>query len=102
MVIQHPDCKCPVCGKEPAIAGVERWLLDGQVPLDGIRLRCTSQPNRPGARRDAWNERHWREPDVWLRVNQWVQQWFNQFFRYRFVQAEVVAKKRRMKWRRLG
>ncbi len=102
MTIEHPDCRCPVCGRKLAIAGIDRWHTDGQVPLDGIRLTCASEPNSRGQRWEQWLENHWRDPAVWLRVNQWVHQWFNQWLRYRFVEPEVVSRKRRMKWRRAG
>ena len=106
MTIEHPDCKCPVCGKKLVIQKIKRWDSDGQVGLNGIELTCASEPNSRGERWNQWHEYHWRDAGVWVRVEVWVYQWFNQWLRYRPVEPEVLVRKRRMKrrmkWRRMA
>ncbi len=103
MEVNHLDYRCPICGKGLTITHIDRWLSDGTVPLGGLQLSCNSEPKQRSTHRwQEWHQTHWNDPDVWLPVHKEIQQWFISFFRFRPIEPEIVVKKRRMKWRRMG
>jgi hypothetical protein len=103
MTIAHPDYKCPVCGRKLVIRGIRRWVQQGLVPLNGIELTCISEPKlRHTSRHRKWYQAHWEDPDGWMPVRDGVYQWFNRYYRYGFIEPEVLSRKRRLKWRRAG
>ena len=100
-VIEHPDFRCPVCGRELVIVGIEECYADGRVTVAGLRLSCKSEPISSGsAKWRKWQEGHWREPAAWALIGKSVQEWFNLYFRFKRLEPEVVRRKRKTKWRR--
>ena len=75
----------------------------GRVMARGLHTNCSTEPPTGSARWDGWHERH-LGPGLgeWDAVNKRIYQWFDAFYRYRHVEPEVVAKKRRRKWRRMA
>ena len=98
------DIKCPACGRPMVITAIDEGAIeDGRVTAAGLRTTCSTEPPADSPKWRSWNDRH-LVPSLaaWEAVNGQIYQWFDNWFRYRHVEPEVVAKKRRRKWRRMA
>ena len=98
------DIRCPACGRPMVITAIDEGAIeDGRVPASGLRTGCSKEPPTGSARWDGWYNRHLVAAVTtaeWDAVRGQIYQWFDAWFRYRHVAPEVVAKRRRLKWRR--
>lgn len=101
VVIGHPDYRCPKCGRQIVIKAITEWAQDGRVTETGLVIGCQGEPIVGSNGWAAWSNRHYTDAD-WQPVLKRVHEWFGRFYRFRFLSAETIAKKRLKKWRRMA
>ena len=99
------NIKCPVCGRQMVVTAIDEGAIeDGRVRAGGLRTGCSQEPPTRSAKWDGWYNRHLGAATTaeWQAVRGQIYRWFDNWFRYRHVAPEVIAKRRRMKWRRMA
>ena len=98
------DLVCPACRRPLVIEAIDMWHADGHVPVAGLQIDCSTRPSMESRKWAGWHKQHYQPGIDWERVQAEVGKWFNAFFRYQHIEpevaAEIVTKRRRLKWRR--